>query len=110
MVICNLLRQGWWLTESKITGQTCFKSPFNQLSRFIACFKVLHLFLQVNVYKQPITDSSKNSKKGLLSLELDEKGNYVTIEEGKGDAEKVTVCRYISLKIFLPFEKLLGIL
>ena len=44
---------------------------------------------QVNVFKQPITDSSKNSKKGLLSLELDEMGKYVTIEEGRGNAEKV---------------------
>ena len=49
----------------------------------------MHLFFQVNVYKQPITDSSKNSKKGLLSLELDDKGKYVTVEEGRGDAEKV---------------------
>ena len=41
------------------------------------------------MFKQPITDSSKNSKKGLLSLERDEKGNYVTVEEGKGSSEKV---------------------
>ena len=47
--------------------------------------------LKVNVYKQPITDSSKHSKKGLLSLELDEKGKYVTIEEGRGNADKVTL-------------------
>ena len=47
--------------------------------------------LKVNVFKQPITDSSKNSKKGLLSLELDEKGKYVTIEEGRGNADKVTL-------------------
>ena len=46
--------------------------------------------VQVNVYKQPITDSSKNSKKGLLSLEKDEKGKYITIEEGRGNAEKVS--------------------
>lgn len=45
---------------------------------------------QVNVYKQPITDSSKHSKKGLLSLEKDEKGKYITIEEGRGNAEKVS--------------------
>ena len=45
----------------------------------------------MNVYKQPITDSTKNSKKGLLSLELDENGKYVTIEEGRGNADKVTL-------------------
>ena len=45
--------------------------------------------LEVNVYKQPITDSTKHSKKGLLSLELDEEGKYITVEEGRGDKEKV---------------------
>jgi nicotinamide phosphoribosyltransferase len=45
---------------------------------------------KVNVYKQPITDLTKKSKKGLLSLEKDEMGRYVTIEEGKGDAKKVS--------------------
>jgi len=51
--------------------------------------QVIKLFSQVNVYKQPITDSSKNSKKGLLSLELNDKGEYVTVEEGRGQVEKV---------------------
>ncbi|XP_048587754.1 nicotinamide phosphoribosyltransferase [Nematostella vectensis] len=42
----------------------------------------------VNVFKQPITDLGKKSKKGLLSLELDDQGNYCTVQEGKGDPDK----------------------
>ena len=41
------------------------------------------------MYKQPITDAAKHSKKGLLSLEVDEEGRYVTVEEGRGNADKV---------------------
>ena len=64
-------------------------NPSSQPSDFVLCLQVIQLFIQVNVYKQPITDSSKNSKKGLLSLELNDKGEYVTVEEGRGHAEKV---------------------
>lgn len=42
------------------------------------------------MYKQPITDPGKNSKKGLLSLERDENGQFVTIQEGRGSADKVS--------------------
>ena len=45
----------------------------------------------VNVYKEPITDRKKKSKKGLLTLELDN-GEYRTCTEGMGDPEKVCVC------------------
>lgn len=41
------------------------------------------------MYKQPITDLGKKSKKGLLSLERDAEGRIITVEEGKGDANKV---------------------
>ena len=44
----------------------------------------------VNVYKEPITDQGKTSKKGVLSLELEE-GKYVTKTEGSGDPSKVGV-------------------
>ena len=43
---------------------------------------------QVNVFKQPITDPGKKSKKGRLSLEV-RNGKYVTVEEGQGDPRKV---------------------
>jgi nicotinamide phosphoribosyltransferase len=44
----------------------------------------------VNVYKEPVTDLGKKSKKGRLTLEL-ENGKYVTREEGKGDPHKVSL-------------------
>ena len=46
--------------------------------------------LQVNVFKQPITDLGKKSKKGRLTLE-NQGGKFVTIEEGKGDPKKVFI-------------------
>ncbi|XP_055958451.1 nicotinamide phosphoribosyltransferase isoform X1 [Patella vulgata] len=46
---------------------------------------------EVNVFKQPITDLGKKSKKGRLTLEL--RGNdYVTVVEGKGDPSKDQLC------------------
>lgn len=44
----------------------------------------------VNVFKTPITDSGKKSKKGLMTLEFEE-GHFVTKEEGKGSADKVAI-------------------
>ena len=41
----------------------------------------------VNVYKEPVTDQAKKSKKGRLSLELID-GVYTTLQEGKGDPSK----------------------
>ena len=41
----------------------------------------------VNVFKDPITDHGKKSKKGRLTLELNE-GVYTTVQEGKGDPSK----------------------
>ncbi|KAL3852341.1 hypothetical protein ACJMK2_015998 [Sinanodonta woodiana] len=42
---------------------------------------------EVNVFKQPITDPGKKSKKGRLTLELQD-GEYVTMTEGTGDPKK----------------------
>lgn len=41
----------------------------------------------VNVFKQPVTDPGKTSKKGLLTLEQNN-DQFRTIEEGKGDPKK----------------------
>jgi nicotinamide phosphoribosyltransferase len=40
----------------------------------------------VNVYKTPITDMGKKSKKGILTLQL-EGDTFVTVEEGKGSEQ-----------------------
>ncbi|XP_015779653.1 PREDICTED: nicotinamide phosphoribosyltransferase-like [Acropora digitifera] len=58
-----------------------------QKCAYKCCFAVIN-DNPVNVYKQPITDAAKHSKKGLLSLEVDEEGRYVTVEEGRGNADK----------------------
>uniref|UniRef100_A0A0B6ZJ93 Nicotinamide phosphoribosyltransferase n=1 Tax=Arion vulgaris TaxID=1028688 RepID=A0A0B6ZJ93_9EUPU len=42
---------------------------------------------EINVFKNPITDSEKKSKKGHLTLELQD-GNFITRQEGTGDASK----------------------
>ena len=42
----------------------------------------------VNVFKEPITDIGKKSKKGRLTLELENEG-YITKQEGQGSADKV---------------------
>lgn len=40
-----------------------------------------------DVYKQPVTDSSKNSKKGMLSLNRNDDGSYYTTIRGTNPAE-----------------------
>ncbi|KAL8611321.1 hypothetical protein ACOMHN_013752 [Nucella lapillus] len=42
---------------------------------------------EVNVFKQPITDVGKTSKKGRLTLERQD-GKFTTMEEGMGDPKK----------------------
>uniref|UniRef100_A0A8B9IE92 Nicotinamide phosphoribosyltransferase n=1 Tax=Anser cygnoides TaxID=8845 RepID=A0A8B9IE92_ANSCY len=43
---------------------------------------------EVNVFKDPVADPNKRSKKGRLSLHRTPAGDYVTLEEGKGDLEE----------------------
>ena len=45
--------------------------------------------IQVNVYKDPITDRGKMSRRGRMTLELDSNGQYITRTEGTGDPQKV---------------------
>jgi len=59
--------------------------------------------LQVNVYKQPITDLGKKSKKGRLSLEQQSDGTIVTKEQGTGDPKKVLI--FCSIKFCLQFKR-----
>ena len=60
----------------------------------------------VNVFKTPITDTGKKSKKGRLTLEMRD-GKYVTVEEGAGNPEKVirkaAAFPFIYLFIYLFF-------
>lgn len=45
----------------------------------------------MNVFKDPVADPNKRSKKGRLSLHRTQSGDYVTLEEGKGDLEEYGV-------------------
>lgn len=45
--------------------------------------------MQVEVYKDPVTDSGKKSKKGQLTLEIKD-GKYVTMTQGTGDPKNVS--------------------
>ena len=59
------------------------------LSPFLLLLLPLLLFSQRNVFKEPVTDQGKVSKKGRMTLQLEE-GQFVTKQEGKGDPEKVS--------------------
>lgn len=43
----------------------------------------------VEVYKQPVTDTGKTSKKGRLTLQQDHNGTITTFQSGQGDPNKV---------------------
>lgn len=40
------------------------------------------------MFKDPVADPNKRSKKGRLSLHQKQNGDFVTMEEGKGDMEE----------------------
>lgn len=55
------------------------------------CFKcsfVVTNGLGLNVFKDPVADPNKRSKKGRLSLHRTPTGDFVTLEEGKGSLEE----------------------
>lgn len=52
------------------------------------CSYVVTNGLGVNVFKDPVADPNKRSKKGRLSLHRTPAGDFVTLEEGKGDLEE----------------------
>ena len=64
--------------------------------------------MQVNIYKDPVTDHGKVSKKGLMTLELNDSGKYVTKTEGTGDPAKVGKQTVISLKDMSKVHKMGG--
>lgn len=44
----------------------------------------------MDIFKDPVTDHGKLSKKGRVTLEQDERGLYATKTQGTGDIDKVT--------------------
>lgn len=59
---------------------------------FLKCGISFTVFYEkVNVFKDPVADPNKRSKKGRLSLHRTHGGDFVTLEEGKGDLEEYGV-------------------
>jgi len=52
------------------------------------CSELIHKDGRLDVFKDPITDKGKLSKKGRLTLEVGTDGKLTTIVEGKGDPKK----------------------
>lgn len=50
------------------------------------------------MFKDPVADPNKRSKKGRLSLHRTQSGDFVTLEEGKGDLEEYGVVSSITHK------------
>jgi len=53
-----------------------------------------------DVYKQPITDQGKVSKKGRLRVECDGDGNWTTMRERDGSHENKLILRYRNGKVY----------
>lgn len=83
------------LKNRKFTRLTFFppKTPNFYLERLVffclnKVFLCVCVVAQVNVFKDPVADPNKRSKKGRLSLHRTQSGDFVTLEEGKGDLEE----------------------
>ena len=74
---------------------------------FLTCMNIFVITLQRNVYKHPVTDTGKKSKKGRLTLQ-EENGKIVTVEEGKGDPHKVRekTVKFVCLSVFVYIVQL----
>jgi len=89
--ILKTLKSAGWSTDNLVFGSG--GALLQKLDRdtqkcAFKCSSVVINGVEKAIYKQPITDQGKNSKKGRLSLELLDDGSYRTVEEGKGDPSK----------------------
>uniref|UniRef100_A0A4W3HUR2 Nicotinamide phosphoribosyltransferase n=1 Tax=Callorhinchus milii TaxID=7868 RepID=A0A4W3HUR2_CALMI len=89
--ILKKLKDEMWSTENVSFG--CGGALLQKLNRdTLNCsFKCSYIEQDgkgLDVYKQPVTDPSKNSKKGQLSLRRNSDGNIETIESGQGQPEE----------------------
>lgn len=90
--ILESIKSAGWSTENVAFGSG--GSLMQQLNRDTqkCAFKCSHAIVKgqaIDVYKHPITDPQKTSKKGKLTLECcPTTGEYKTVEEGRGDMER----------------------
>lgn len=54
------------------------------------------------MFKDPVADPNKRSKKGRLSLHRTASGDFVTLEEGKGDLEEYGVVSGVHISYLTP--------
>jgi nicotinamide phosphoribosyltransferase len=91
--ICDSVKESGWSLENLAFGsgggllQKVHRDT--QKCAFKCCYARID-GKDVNVYKDPVTDHGKMSRKGRMTLELDSSGHYITRTEGTGDPEKVT--------------------
>ena len=57
------------------------------------------------MYKDPVTDHGKMSRKGRMTLELDINGQYITRTEDTGDPQKVLYV-HVSIHVYMPGKHL----
>uniref|UniRef100_A0A3Q3E2E1 Nicotinamide phosphoribosyltransferase n=1 Tax=Labrus bergylta TaxID=56723 RepID=A0A3Q3E2E1_9LABR len=74
-----------------VEGALLQKLTRDLLNCSFKCSYVVTNGLGVNVFKDPVADPNKRSKKGRLSLHRTQGGDFVTLEEGKGDLEEYGV-------------------
>nr|8DSC_A Chain A, Nicotinamide phosphoribosyltransferase [Homo sapiens]8DSC_B Chain B, Nicotinamide phosphoribosyltransferase [Homo sapiens]8DSD_A Chain A, Nicotinamide phosphoribosyltransferase [Homo sapiens]8DSD_B Chain B, Nicotinamide phosphoribosyltransferase [Homo sapiens]8DSE_A Chain A, Nicotinamide phosphoribosyltransferase [Homo sapiens]8DSE_B Chain B, Nicotinamide phosphoribosyltransferase [Homo sapiens]8DSH_A Chain A, Nicotinamide phosphoribosyltransferase [Homo sapiens]8DSH_B Chain B, N len=85
------MKQKMWSIENIAFGSgggLLQKLTRDLLNCSFKCSYVVTNGLGINVFKDPVADPNKRSKKGRLSLHRTPAGNFVTLEEGKGDLEE----------------------
>uniref|UniRef100_A0A915JL69 Nicotinamide phosphoribosyltransferase n=1 Tax=Romanomermis culicivorax TaxID=13658 RepID=A0A915JL69_ROMCU len=85
----NLKSSGWSAENLAFgAGGALLQKMDRDTQKFaMKCSMVIVHGKEVNVFKDPITDAAKTSKKGRLTLECNN-GVYETIQEGQGDPKK----------------------
>lgn len=90
-MILKAMADGGWAADNLAFGSGgALLQKLNRDTQKCA-FKCAYALIKgggVDVYKDPITDPGKKSKKGKLTLEKDDAGAWVTTTEGKGDPAK----------------------
>lgn len=87
--ILDSMKNAGWSAENVVfgTGGALLQKLDRDTQKFaFKCSSVTVNGAEVDVFKQPITDPGKNSKKGRLTLEIRD-GIHTTVEENKGSPE-----------------------
>ncbi|WKX99999.1 hypothetical protein Q1695_014683 [Nippostrongylus brasiliensis] len=89
--ILNALMEAGWSTDNVVFGAGgALLQRINRDTQKCA-FKCSHVVVngeERDVYKNPVTDEGKRSKKGYLTLERNSSGSLETVQEGQGNPEK----------------------